>query len=255
MYVLVTFVCTRRSLFESFSPFFFLHFLFLFAEITAKRNLAAGKQNHHSFHLDIYWCTWGLLCNDEDFGVGYAEIGGWCYCSCADRLKRLLTEKEAAAGFLRIGSLNVRVKKTTEAFNNLLSSAGGSGTFSNTKTYNKPWGSIDNLAISTVVHFIYSINSNIMNCTYFRIFRSKDKCLRPTNKVRLKRSDQRIGPNRSLVRLPCYITPIHSTDGRSSRCWLKTKKNTKTIQILPMVLGTIGRVNDPHFCFIALFYL
>ena len=31
-------------------------------------------------------------------------------------------EKEAAvaAGFLRIGSLNVRVKKTTEAFNNLI---------------------------------------------------------------------------------------------------------------------------------------
>ncbi|KAI9554786.1 hypothetical protein GHT06_020063 [Daphnia sinensis] len=64
--------------------------------------------------------------------------------------RNLAAEKEAAAGFLRIGSLNVRVKKTTEAFNNLLSSAGGSGTFSNTKTYNKPWGSIDNLAISAV---------------------------------------------------------------------------------------------------------
>ena len=54
----------------------------------------------------------------------------------------MIVEKEAAAaGFLRIGSLNVRVKKTTEAFNNLLSSAGAS----------KNWGSIDNLPNSTLV--------------------------------------------------------------------------------------------------------
>lgn len=52
-----------------------------------------------------------------------------------------------AAGFLRIGSLNVRVKKTTEAFNNLLSSAAG-GTDSSSRSSSK-WGSVDNLISSS----------------------------------------------------------------------------------------------------------
>jgi hypothetical protein len=52
-------------------------------------------------------------------------------------------EEKEAAGFLRIGSLNVRVKKTTEAFNNLLSSAGGYNKAE--KQVTKLWGSADNL--------------------------------------------------------------------------------------------------------------
>ena len=58
----------------------------------------------------------------------------------------LFTEKEAA-GFLRIGSLNVRVKKTTEAFNNLISSAGSTKVDKLDKVdrLNKPWGSVDSL--------------------------------------------------------------------------------------------------------------
>ena len=61
-----------------------------------------------------------------------------------------MIEKEAAAaGFLRIGSLNVRVKKTTEAFNNLLSSNSGSSTKLE-KLYSKQWGSIDGLAGSVM---------------------------------------------------------------------------------------------------------
>ncbi|KAF4521260.1 hypothetical protein B566_EDAN008461 [Ephemera danica] len=43
-------------------------------------------------------------------------------------------------GFLRIGSLNVRVKKTTEAFSNFL--MGGS---SSTERLHKTWGSADNI--------------------------------------------------------------------------------------------------------------
>lgn len=50
-------------------------------------------------------------------------------------------------GFLRIGSLNVRVKKTTEAFSNFLGY--GSGTINPFESLNekihKGWGSADNL--------------------------------------------------------------------------------------------------------------
>jgi len=63
--------------------------------------------------------------------------------------ERLTIEKETAS-FLRIGSLNVRVKKTTEAFNNLMTSAGiasgiASGSAKMQDRLNKPWGSVDNL--------------------------------------------------------------------------------------------------------------
>lgn len=50
---------------------------------------------------------------------------------------------------MRIGSLNVRVKKTTEAFNNLLGSNSGSSTKLE-KLYSKQWGSIDGLAASVI---------------------------------------------------------------------------------------------------------
>nr|CAD7439982.1 unnamed protein product [Timema bartmani] len=47
---------------------------------------------------------------------------------------------EKDLGFLRIGSLNMRVKKTTEAFSNFL----GVGTPSSDKLH-KTWGSADNI--------------------------------------------------------------------------------------------------------------
>lgn len=51
-------------------------------------------------------------------------------------------------GFLRIGSLNVRVKKTTEAFSNFLG-VGGGGSVNPvdpvTEKVHKGWGSADNI--------------------------------------------------------------------------------------------------------------
>ncbi|XP_024082902.1 uncharacterized protein LOC112126984 [Cimex lectularius] len=59
----------------------------------------------------------------------------------ADTFRKIKARKKQAEkdlGFLRIGSLNVRVKRTTEAFSNFL----GVG---NTDKLHKNWGSADNL--------------------------------------------------------------------------------------------------------------
>ncbi|KAI4469550.1 sosondowah isoform g [Holotrichia oblita] len=50
-------------------------------------------------------------------------------------------------GFLRIGSLNVRVKKTTEAFSNFLG-VGNAGIINTVDSshFHKGWGSADNVA-------------------------------------------------------------------------------------------------------------
>ena len=48
-----------------------------------------------------------------------------------------ITEKDL--GFLRIGSLNVRVKRTTEAFSNFL------GVGQSSEKLHKTWGSADNI--------------------------------------------------------------------------------------------------------------
>lgn len=55
---------------------------------------------------------------------------------------------EKDVGFLRIGSLNVRVKKTTEAFSNFLGVGGGSINPLDTtvEKIHKGWGSADNLS-------------------------------------------------------------------------------------------------------------
>lgn len=58
----------------------------------------------------------------------------------------LITEKDL--GFLRIGSLNVRVKRTTEAFSNFL----GVGQ-QNTEKIHKNWGSADNVQQVRIGHF------------------------------------------------------------------------------------------------------
>lgn len=60
-----------------------------------------------------------------------------------------LIEKDL--GFLRIGSLNVRVKRTTEAFSNFL------GVGSNDKIH-KHWGSADNLPqVCLNLNYVFSI--------------------------------------------------------------------------------------------------
>lgn len=59
----------------------------------------------------------------------YSKITGLVHC---------ITEKDS--GFLRIGSLNVRVKRTTEAFSNFL----GVGQ-QNAEKIHKNWGSADNV--------------------------------------------------------------------------------------------------------------
>ncbi|KAL3284330.1 hypothetical protein HHI36_018494 [Cryptolaemus montrouzieri] len=63
------------------------------------------------------------------------------------KLKRGKKQSEKDLGFLRIGSLNVRVKKTTEAFSNFLGVGGSTinpidGT---TDKLHKGWGSADNV--------------------------------------------------------------------------------------------------------------
>lgn len=57
-------------------------------------------------------------------------------------------------GFLRIGSLNVRVKKTTEAFSNFLGVGGGSVNPLDTMSekVHKGWGSADNIPQVTTYH-------------------------------------------------------------------------------------------------------
>ncbi|XP_011644804.1 uncharacterized protein LOC105431964 [Pogonomyrmex barbatus] len=53
---------------------------------------------------------------------------------------------EKDLGFLRIGSLNVRVKRTTEAFSQFLGVA-TSSTASNNEKIHKSWGSADNVQL------------------------------------------------------------------------------------------------------------
>ncbi|KAG5343666.1 SWAHC protein, partial [Acromyrmex heyeri] len=50
-------------------------------------------------------------------------------------------------GFLRIGSLNVRVKRTTEAFSQFLGVATSSTTNNNNEKIHKSWGSADNVQL------------------------------------------------------------------------------------------------------------
>ncbi|KAJ8982789.1 hypothetical protein NQ317_018490 [Molorchus minor] len=63
------------------------------------------------------------------------------------KIKGRKKQSEKDLGFLRIGSLNVRVKKTTEAFSNFLGVGGG--TVNPVETVNekvhKGWGSADNV--------------------------------------------------------------------------------------------------------------
>ena len=131
-----------------------------------------------------------------------AQIDEFHHCS---------TEKEAAAGFLRIGSLNVRVKKTTEAFNNLLSSAGGSGTFSTTKMYNKPWGSIDNLpTVRKIGIFFFKLEVY----QSFSSFKVEGQIMPPPNKqgtVKKKRPKDWPQP---LISGPTMLHHSHSFNGR-----------------------------------------
>lgn len=76
----------------------------------------------------------------------------------------VLSFLEKDLGFLRIGSLNVRVKKTTEAFSNFLGVGGSSGSITPIdhvlEKVHKSWGSADN--VSKVKYaFFYSFLSNL----------------------------------------------------------------------------------------------
>jgi hypothetical protein len=67
--------------------------------------------------------------------------------------KRRSTEqgKESINPFLRIGSLNVRVKKTTEAFGNFLGKSNSTAQIE--RAMHKKWGSADSLPENGVRHF------------------------------------------------------------------------------------------------------
>ena len=58
----------------------------------------------------------------------------------------LVEHAEKDLGFLRIGSLNVRVKRTTEAFSQFLGVATSSAS-SNHEKIHKSWGSADNVQV------------------------------------------------------------------------------------------------------------
>lgn len=62
----------------------------------------------------------------------------------------LIEHAEKDLGFLRIGSLNVRVKRTTEAFSQFLgvaTSSSASSSSNNNEKIHKSWGSADNVQV------------------------------------------------------------------------------------------------------------
>ncbi|XP_029669385.1 ankyrin repeat domain-containing protein SOWAHB isoform X2 [Formica exsecta] len=63
------------------------------------------------------------------------------------KIKARKKHAEKDLGFLRIGSLNVRVKRTTEAFSQFLGVATSSTTSSNNEKIHKSWGSADNVQL------------------------------------------------------------------------------------------------------------
>lgn len=65
---------------------------------------------------------------------------------CKAVTRWLVEHAEKDLGFLRIGSLNVRVKRTTEAFSQFLGVATSSAS-SNHEKIHKSWGSADNVQV------------------------------------------------------------------------------------------------------------
>ncbi|XP_044014737.1 ankyrin repeat domain-containing protein SOWAHB isoform X2 [Aphidius gifuensis] len=65
------------------------------------------------------------------------------------KIKARKKHAEKDLGFLRIGSLNVRVKRTTEAFSQFLGVA--SSTSNNSDKIHKTWGSADNIQENTIM--------------------------------------------------------------------------------------------------------
>ncbi|XP_043586344.1 ankyrin repeat domain-containing protein SOWAHB isoform X1 [Bombus pyrosoma] len=63
------------------------------------------------------------------------------------KIKARKKHAEKDLGFLRIGSLNVRVKRTTEAFSQFLGVATSSSASSNHEKIHKSWGSADNVQL------------------------------------------------------------------------------------------------------------
>lgn len=77
-------------------------------------------------------------------------------------------------GFLRIGSLNVRVKKTTEAFSNFLGVGSASiNPIEASEKMHKGWGSADN--ITQVGNFILITKKHCKFLFYFHAAALKQK--------------------------------------------------------------------------------
>ena len=86
---------------------------------------------------------YGLVAN---FSFYFAEL----------KEKRRSHEQGNRESFLRIGSLNVRVKKTTEAFGNFLGKSNSSASIE--RILHKNWGSADNIPeaeVSKIAFFIF----------------------------------------------------------------------------------------------------
>lgn len=74
----------------------------------------------------------------------------------------LVEHAEKDLGFLRIGSLNVRVKRTTEAFSQFLGVATSSAS-SNHEKIHKSWGSADNVQVQRSRKFLSLHRSTLYN--------------------------------------------------------------------------------------------
>jgi hypothetical protein len=67
-----------------------------------------------------------------------------CISEIKEKRRSSESQQERDSSFLRIGSLNVRVKRTTEAFGNFLGKS-TSSTSIERMMGNRSWGSADNL--------------------------------------------------------------------------------------------------------------
>ncbi|XP_024872699.1 ankyrin repeat domain-containing protein SOWAHB isoform X3 [Temnothorax curvispinosus] len=84
------------------------------------------------------------------------------------KIKARKKHAEKDLGFLRIGSLNVRVKRTTEAFSQFLGVATSSTASSNNEKIHKSWGSADNVQVLFKVQVLLG-SAHLANALHIRI--------------------------------------------------------------------------------------
>ncbi|KAJ8924745.1 hypothetical protein NQ315_000898 [Exocentrus adspersus] len=89
-----------------------------------------------------------LLAKEQKEGTGITLRSEYIRDKSEHEIKGRKKQSDKDLGFLRIGSLNVRVKKTTEAFSNFLGVGGGSVNPADavTEKVHKGWGSADNVS-------------------------------------------------------------------------------------------------------------